>query len=266
MDARSLAVLVLFSVAADAQPPAALHFESASIRPLSGSGGFIWGDYQAIDGLMTGKRLPDGTLVLRLVSMKMLLKLAYPEILDDRFLKAPGWIRTKGFELIAKAPPGTPADDVRMMIQSLLVERLHLAVHRETKNLEIVTLNTAKGGVKLQPAAGTGDAQCEMKADGNGIDLPQLRQWTCQNVTMGFLARSLSVSDSTGLQGAYDLGFQWMSPTMKYERQDGNVARFAQQAQDRMAMSMALEKELGLKLETRKQPTPVIVIDHLDSH
>jgi uncharacterized protein (TIGR03435 family) len=255
MSARSLAVLVLFSVAADAQPPALLHFDSASIRPVPGSGGFNWGDYKTIDGLTSGERLSDGTLLLSLVSMRTLLKLAYPEILDDQFLKAPGWIRTKGFELIAKAPPGTPADDVRRMIQSLLIERFHLAVHREFKNQKKATLIVAKGGVKLRPADGTADAQCHEKATGWSV---QLIQWTCENVTMAFLAETLSVFDATGLHGSYDLAFRWQRPGWGV---DGGTVGDPQKA-----MSYGLEKALGLKLETRGQSIPVIVIDHLNSH
>jgi uncharacterized protein (TIGR03435 family) len=113
-----------------------------------------------------------------------------------------------------------------MMIQALLVDRLHFAVHRELKNLEVLSLVTAKSGLKLRLSAGTADPQCRFTGRGDPTDsMPSLRQWTCQNVTMEFLARSLSVVDSTGLQGSYDVAFQWMSPNINYGSQlTGEIA------------------------------------------
>jgi uncharacterized protein (TIGR03435 family) len=242
-------------VAADAQPVAPLHFESASIRPVLTNGSFSLGDHNAINSLMSGERLSDGTLVLRSVGIVTLLTLAFPgEGLEDRFRPSQKWIGKQHFELIAKAPPGSGADKVRMMIQSLLVERLHLAVHRELRNQSVATLIVAKGGVKLRPAAGTADAQCKAKTAGWDV---QLIQWTCEDVTMAFLSRSLSVFDGTGLDGSYDLSFQWVSPgIMGGEYTVGNGQK---------ALSYGLEKALGLKLETRRQSIPVIFVDHLDS-
>lgn len=262
--AHSFAVLVLFSAAAGAQPAAALRFESASIRFVPDSDKIPFADHfrdasKAID-LMAGKRLSDGTLNLGSVSMRTLLMLAFPtEKVEDRFLEPRRWIGKPPLELIAKAPPGTPADDVRMMIQTLLVERLHLAVHREPKKLEVATLIIAKGGVKLRPAAGSADAQCEKQED-NGI-----HQWTCENVTMKFLARMLAVlertgidnlyDDATGLDGSYDLSFKWVPPNVSLGDAGDRVK----------ALSYGLKKALGLKLETRRQSVPVVVVDHLDS-
>jgi uncharacterized protein (TIGR03435 family) len=254
--ARALAVLLLFSAAADAQLAAPLHFESASIRPVPAGGDFGWSDSRTIESLMTGERLSDGTLLLHSVGVATLLTLAFPgERLEDRFLDIRRWISKKErFELIAQTPPGSGADKVRLMIQSVLIEQLHLAVHRESKNLKTATLIVAKGGAKLLPATGTADGQCEEKTDNRGATL---HHWTCENVTMEFFAQRLSVFDATGLDGTYDLAFHWQSPIVGG---DGEPVGDPQKA-----MSHGLEKALGLKLETRTQSIPVVVVDHLDS-
>jgi uncharacterized protein (TIGR03435 family) len=159
--------------------------------------------------------------------------------------------------LIAQAPPGSGADKVRMMIQSLLMEQLHLAVHRVSKNLKMATLIVARGGVKLQAAAGTAGAQCQQKVTGWNA---QVIQWTCENVTMEFLARTLSVFDATGLDGSYDLSFQWVRPGSGGGENGEDTVGDSQKA-----LSYGLKKALGLTLETRKQSIPVVVVDHLDS-
>ena len=49
---------------------------------------------------------------------------------------------------------GTDAsrEQIKEMLQTLLVERFKLAVHRETKELSVYTLVVAKNGSKLQEA------------------------------------------------------------------------------------------------------------------
>jgi len=58
------------------------------------------------------------------------------------------------------------------------------------------------------------------------------------------------VVDLTGLQGPYDFKLSW-------------VGRQTIDQVGGLTLPAALEKQLGLKLERRNLPVPVIVIDHI---
>ena len=66
----------------------------------------------------------------------------------------PAWISDFGgpnrYEITATMPPGTTKEQVRLMLQNLLVARFHLAVHHETRNFPGYELSVAKDGPKLK--------------------------------------------------------------------------------------------------------------------
>lgn len=100
-------------------------------------------------------------MTLRNVSLKTLIKLAYKEILQDEYLVGgPDWIGSDAIDVIAKAPPGSSADEKLPMLQWLLAERFHLTVHREQKRLAVIGLVTDKRGAKLKPSVAEGDPEC----------------------------------------------------------------------------------------------------------
>jgi uncharacterized protein (TIGR03435 family) len=203
---------------------------------------------------------PSGRVSLRYITMRMLITIAYKkEVIRDEFLTGgPKWIDSDHFDLIAKAPPGTPMDTERLMIQAVLAERFHLQIHREQRPMTIYALVVAKGGPKLQNAAGTGEADCdrvgEQGPDAGGTHM------ACTNTKMTDLAKALpdlapgyvrsTVVDQTGLSGNYDFKLDW-------------VARRNLDETGGLTIFESIEK-LGLKLEERKLPMPVIVIDRVD--
>src|SRR5579863_2260586 len=67
----------------------------------------------------------------------------------------PGWARTDRYTIDARAPSANPTkDQMRLMMQSLLAERFHLAAHFETREQPVLALTLAKPGKvgpKLRP-------------------------------------------------------------------------------------------------------------------
>jgi uncharacterized protein (TIGR03435 family) len=207
---------------------------------------------------------PNGTVSMRSATMGELIREANQElarlIVNNIWTKyiagGPDWLYTEHYEVIAKAPTGTPLDTERLMLQTMLGERFHLAMHREQKPMPVYALVLGKKELKLQAPAGSGDPDCKNKfsqADGH-------THATCTNVTTAELVDHLArlepfdldqpVIDSTGMTGTYDLTFEW-TPHGPGPDPVG------------VTIFDAMEK-LGLKLEARKQPMPVIVIDHVD--
>jgi uncharacterized protein (TIGR03435 family) len=65
----------------------------------------------------------------------------------------PTWIDTDLYDFEAKAEdPNAGPDQIRAMMQTLLVDRFKLAVHRETREEQVYTLVVGRNGSKMQEA------------------------------------------------------------------------------------------------------------------
>ena len=106
---------------------------------------------------------PGGRVVATNVTLKLLMGFAY-DVRDHQITGGPNWLDSARFSIEARAPEsevgadGLPRDDsrFRLMVQSLLADRFHLAVHRETKDESIYNLEIAKGGPKLKETPDAG--------------------------------------------------------------------------------------------------------------
>ena len=137
-----------------------------------------------LDQPASGDFLPGGQVTLRGVTMKTLIGIGWkesrvlPELsvmsiaitpaiaqfnnVAENYLKgAPPWLNEDRFDVVAKAPPGTPADTIRLMMQKLLADRFHLAVPKEEKVMKVYAMVVAKGGAKLKPGQSTGNLVCD---------------------------------------------------------------------------------------------------------
>jgi len=214
-----------------------------------------------------GNLLLGGQLTLRNMPMKELIAQAYK---GGDVTGGPSWLDSDRFDIVAKAAPDTPVDTLRLMLQTLLTERFKLAIHREQKTMTIYALVAAKGGFKLQAAAGSGQPRC-----GPGQGAEGLNHLVCTNFTMADLTDLLPsriapsyidrpVVDLTGLEGTYDIKLDWVPrPPAGTVATDGAIPVASDVAAGATIFD-ALDKQLGLKLEERKQPMPVIVIDRIE--
>jgi uncharacterized protein (TIGR03435 family) len=120
---------------------------------------------------------------------------------------------------------------------------------------------------KLKPTDGKSRSECN-------IVFTDRRNYVCTNTTMAQFAERLPgvagsyvqppIVDATGLTGAFDFQFYY---TPKNALQNGGAAAAGSSAQastpvDELTLYEAVDKQLGLKLEERKHPVPVLVIDH----
>lgn len=192
-------------------------------------------------------RVLNGTVTFTNASLSDCLKFAYG-IVSDEQLQGPDWIKSKQvrFDIVAKAQPGTPRDQLMLMVQALLSERLKLVLHREQKQLSYLALTVGKNGPGMKDSKGQG---------GNPSQRGRI---DAQQMTMPLLATLLSrferqtVVDMTGLKGTYELQLVW-SPDL------GNQA--GAEPASGPSLFAAVQEQLGLKLESRKGPLEVLVVD-----
>jgi uncharacterized protein (TIGR03435 family) len=210
-------------------------FEVASVKRVR--------DYSPL-ATMNGD-ISHGRLTLNNAHIKQMIAVAY-EIQGVRIEGGPGWIDSDQFEILARAEdPETTDKQVRVMLQTLLEERFQLRIHRETKILSSYTLRTAPGGARLEQAQKEGTDRCDRTMEGGRYELE------CRHVQIVTLTNALAillrgpVVDQTGLTGDYDFALSW-------EGDDPYAG-----------VPDAIEK-FGLKLERKKIPTEVLVIDSVE--
>ena len=184
----------------------------------------------------------------------------------DKILGGPGWLETDRFDVIAKAPPATPPETLKLMLQALLADRFKLVVHKDTKDLPVYALMVGKRRLQLRAAKGSGDPGCMLQPRPRDPEpgAPVYQSFSCRGISMAEFAAGLPgvgrnyvlwpVVDKTGLQGVWDFDFKYS------ERGQPLVTAGA----EGITFDDALDKQLGLKLDPQKTPTPVLVVDHVN--
>ena len=227
---------------------------------------------------------PDGITVSG-VPVQMLLREAFG-VSNDRLVGGPGWMTSDRFNIDAKVAPEDAAKLKPLtgpqrfaMLIPVFEDRFGLKFHHETRNLTQYVLVVAKDGLRMKEAqAGDTYPNGVHLPDGGAAGLMRMQpgEFTGQGVPIANLIRSLSVvlgstiADQTGLTGKYDFDLKWtpeVGSGMPSGPSDGGPAGAGNPPPpDNASPSLftALEEQLGLKLDAKKVPTDVIVIDHRD--
>lgn len=168
----------------------------------------------------------------------------------------PGWISNDRYDLAAVIPPNATRDEFRLMLQNLLAQRFQLKLHHETKPLNAYSLITTKEGAKLNESPKESSVSPGLNVGGtNGNIRVSAHAQTTRNLA-GFLSTLLGVggpvSDDTGLTGKYDFTLEY-APNAALDSGAGGISLFT-----------ALQSQLGLRLNTKKAPTDILVIDHAE--
>jgi uncharacterized protein (TIGR03435 family) len=224
---------------AQSQPAPRPEFEVAIMRPSPPPAGDLI-------NINLGT-LRDGKLTFANASLSDCLKFAWKIVSDDQ-LSGADWITSKAvrFDIVAQIPPDTPPDRTRLMLQALLTDRLKMTLHREQKPLPHLALVIGKNGPKLQPA------------NSSGANPASAGRIAANHMSMQGLATLLSrferrtIVDMTGLQGEFTVHLEWTPATAAVDNPPG------------ASVFTAVQEQLGLKLESRKGPLDVLVVDHAE--
>jgi uncharacterized protein (TIGR03435 family) len=249
--------------------PAGLKFEVASVKPVEFSNAFYaagFADGAARSPCVLGKVVVSGTRIsLTLVGICDIIRIAYnvksfqvfgvPSALgySSQEKQQPAPTRFSGFPVketsapfydIQARSPGTqpPSDEqVREMLRALLAERFGLKLHRERRLLSFYALVPLASGPKLKPAA----MACKP------MRTPDSAQFC--GFTMEQLAHFLNdqsdrpVVDMTHISDRFDIEI----PIDKNRY-------------DLSAIVASIRKNLGLRIEARRDQIEVLVVDHVE--
>jgi uncharacterized protein (TIGR03435 family) len=273
--------------AAWAQPPA---FEVASVKQSEP----ITPELVQSGRLQMGVTIDSKYVRINKLSMLELVALAY-QLKGYQVIYQP-WMMSQRYDIQAKLPEGATRGQVPAMLQTLLTQRLGLKTHRENRELKAYALVVGKDGPQMKTAApepepepGTappqgqvrgglavgpggqvattgGGGKVSMTPGPNGNMHIESKRMTMK-LLVDTVARycDLPLLNMTNLDGAYEVELDVSGEEIRNAaRSAGAVIRqpASGEASDPSGVSLreSLQK-LGLRLEGRKLPVEVMVID-----
>jgi uncharacterized protein (TIGR03435 family) len=237
-------------------PPAPTEFEVAEIKVSK-------------PGTPQNGSVNPGRIEVFSITLKEMLNFAY-NFEEESITGAPKWTDTDHFDLIAKTPTAVPFEDMRVMLQNLIVQKFKFTFHKEDQPLPVFALTLGKRTPKLKDADPANRSACT-RTPGDGTVT-----YACQNTTMAQLAEKVRgvapgyitrpVVDLTALKGAFDFAITWTPSQLMggAAGRGGADPAMASTPTGGLTFFEAIDKQLGLKLESQKYPQPVMVIDHLE--
>lgn len=256
----TIGIVVLSAVLSGQQSVPA--FEVASIRP---SGDSLAPERSEVQ--------PSGRFVVTNMTLDNLVRGVFEVQRHELIVgeRVPSWFASQEWDIIGKGPPVTdePAQRplLRTMMRNLLIQRFTLVTRREQRELPVYALVVARQDGRLGPQMRPSSADCAallaaFKATGAqqtpdspicGLNAPR-GQFRGTGVPLTDLARGLTrmaerpVVDATGLTGSFDLELKWTPDNATAP--PGGASLFT-----------AVQEQLGLRLEPRRAPVSVLVIE-----
>jgi uncharacterized protein (TIGR03435 family) len=252
-------------------------FEVASIKPTTVA--------PDVTQVHVGVQIDGAQVHCTYLSLKDYIRIAYQ--VKEYQITGPEWLASQRFDIHAKLPEGGRGQ-FRDMLQNLLTDRFAVKMHRDSKEFPVFGVVVGKGGLKMKESpldpetqagfsvAAEGSARGTTVNFGRGAYFSLAdNKFEARKLTMAQLADSLGrfverpVVDMTELKGTYDLTLEFTPEEYRVllirtalsagVNLPPEVMRLLEGASDE-SLFKGLQA-MGLKLESRKAPLEVLVID-----
>jgi len=220
---------------------------------------------------MAVRPMPGGRLVAT-APVKLLIMNAYG-LQHSEIMGGPDWINSDRYEIDAKAEDNANRGRLMLMLQSLLEDRFQIRAHRETRETPVYALVVDKKGPRLAPpkeiacpdadtpappsrsgAAAPPCGQMRISASPSGVRMEGSRVPVSELVRLLAVVLNQPILDRTNLGGTFDILLQFIDEVPGGPLSDSPGP----------TVFMALQEQLGLKLESAKGPVEFLVIDHVE--
>jgi len=187
---------------------------------------------------------------------------------------APEWTSSEHYDVLASTGHPVAPDEMKAMLRHMLADRFQLVAHTERREMQAFALVRARGDGRLGPRlrpwtadcaalrAGTVSAPVPLASAEAGISAPPCSMtasagfFAAGGMPIAILADSLAsdlgrrIVDRTELAGPFEILLEWAPDA----------------AADRAlpSLSVALQEQLGLKLESERAQVEVLVIDRIE--
>jgi uncharacterized protein (TIGR03435 family) len=275
------AILLACSVVHAQAPAEKVEFEVATIKKSPPPG---------TDNAVTAGIKMDGSQVrIGLLTLRDYIAMAHR--VKTYQITGPDWIATERFDIAAKLPAGAKSDQFLPMMESLLADRFGLKFHRERKEMGVYALVIGKPPLKLKesaveantPPPSVFEVSGSGSANGIAVNLPNGASYTFtggkfdgKKIEGRNIAEVLErytdrpVIDATELKGRYDFSFEvtpeeYQTLLIRAAVNSGVVLppqalRLLDNGGDPLGNALA---QLGLKLESRKAPVDMLIVDEV---
>lgn len=246
--AFAIAAVFCAALLAAQEAPQPQTFEVVSIKPTPDP------------PIRTGTFPIPGTLTVGNYTLSRLISQVY-RLQGYQLTGGPAWAYSDHFDIVAKAPFKATFMQMLEMLKPMMADRFELKTHPETRELPMYALTVLKSGPKLKPYDA---AEAKGKSFGirPGDHGTKIESW---DLTMKAFAQILAgqvqspVTDETGLEGSFRFTLEY-SPEDLRQREPGEAPSDPGPA----SIYQAIQEQLGLRLDKRKGPVDVMVIDHAE--
>lgn len=181
-------------------------------------------------------------------------------------INAPDWFDKDKFDITGQPDAeGIPnQNQIKTMLQKLLVSRFQLTFHKDTRELSVYEIVVGKDGPKITSTAVQGPLPGLGFRNLNPVDL------VVRNATLADFAALMQsavldkpVVDHTGISGRYDFELKWTADQGQLET-FGGIRNAPTEAPDAPPdLYTAIQQQIGLKIDSTKSPVEVMVIDNV---
>ena len=237
-------LLFLLSSAAAGQAPGTPAFEVASVKASRGQVGADYNNRFTVS--------PHG-ITARNATLRRLVSEAYR--LQVRQVIGPNWLDQNEYDLEARAAGQADREQLDLMLRTLLAERFNLKQHREMREMRVYELLADQAGIKIHPVKSAEAAKAGAGLHFHG-DMRQFADFLAVQLSIPILddpnqpgragGPATPVLDRTALPGVYDFIVD-----VKPELGTDSFTLWQR----------ALREQLGLRIEARRGPVVVVVVD-----
>jgi len=246
-------------------------FDVASVKPnLSG------------DLNVRLQAMPGGRFIATNAPLRTLIREAYA-LHGSQITGGPGWLDSDRFDIVAKSESNPTPLQMRVMLRALLAERFQLRVHTETRDLPLYALVLARSDGTLGPHLRHTGADCSQAPEWLGSGPPPVLDLAApcraagpgtgggmrfRGITLDAFATFLAtpvrrpVIDRTGLSGDFDIELDMtaeLGPPPPPPGMPDAVDRTSAPS-----IFTTVHEQLGLRLDARRGPVDVLVIDRAE--
>jgi uncharacterized protein (TIGR03435 family) len=200
---------------------------------------------------------------------------------DFQIVGGPKWITSDRFTITAKAEKDAPRDQLYLMLRSLIMERFQLKSHLETRQMNTYVLSRPSPDSPLGPGLAPVDCttakpitsatlSAALQSGRNipcGLTMSSTNGIRAGGITMASFASllgslmSTTVVDRTEMTGTYSLAAEFsLSRGILQASAPGETIS---PVQDSGGSVFSAVRDLGLRLERRREAVDVLVIDSI---
>ncbi len=255
-------------------PPPPTEFEVAAIKPFEpGSGPMMF---------MTRVQ-PGGRVEIQGQTLRSLVLNAW-DLRPEMLINAPSWMDSDRYDILAKvaSEDNVDFDMIWPLVQKLIKDRFKLEAHTEERPITAYNLVAVKPKMKKADPNSRSHIQNGPPQDGKDprpANSQRTRYIAFTNISMPYFASQLHllaggylqspVLDKTGLEGGWDFILNFSPNGMvaggrARPRGGDGAAAEAEDPGDAISLFEAIDKQLGLKLESEKRQATVLVIDKIE--